>query len=279
MASSDDDLRSNVKKWLESSGAPLEMKVARSLQMQGLDIQQSVYFEDPESGTIRETDIIATRAIRMSDSLTVAAIAVSECKFAPTPWVIFRGPPANDMERPNYQRIMTRHGEEWIGLLSSHPAISMGKMLQQEVRAGYALATSLIEQGQATSRSVGKDARQPSGKDLAYAAILSVTKAARSYRDLLDASPATTTLAIIFPIIVLRGSLFEAWYDGEELVVRQIQRGQVLWKRTPGEWPDLVDIVTEEALEEFAADFRESADDIVFYGKDEATVINITGVY
>ncbi|MGY4765844.1 hypothetical protein ACXC9Q_02865 [Kribbella sp. CWNU-51] len=87
-------------------------------------------------------------------------------------------------------------------------------MLQQEPRAGYALGTS------APGRN-GSKALPDAPKDLAYIALSSVTKAARSYARTLDEDPARTTIAILFPVIVIRGKLFETWFDGEDLVWRE----------------------------------------------------------
>jgi hypothetical protein len=268
----ENDLTSKIKEWLLSTGAPLEMSVARTLQLRGLDVQQSVYFEDPDSGTLREIDVIGTRAIRVTDKVTVAAIAVLECKFAPTPWVIYRGSPAYDQERPNYDRILTQHGKKWLSLLAPHPAVHLAKMIQQEPRAGYALGTS------APGRD-GSKAQPDAPKDLAYIALSSVTKAAGSYARTLDEDPARTTIAILFPIIVIRGKLFETWFDGEDLVVQPIRRGQILWRHVPGQTPALVDVVTEDAFEGFADGLQESAIDIVFQGKEAAERMDLRSVW
>src|SRR4051794_38994023 len=49
-----------VDEWLETSGFPLEAKVARALAAAGGRIHQSRYYVDPaEPGTLRELDVLA----------------------------------------------------------------------------------------------------------------------------------------------------------------------------------------------------------------------------
>jgi hypothetical protein len=120
---------------------------------------------------------------------------------------------------------------------------------------------------------------QDSTKDLAYVALSSVTKAAHSYARTLDADSTRTTIAILFPIIVIRGKLFETWYYGEDLVVQPITHGQILWKHVPGQAPDLVDVITEDAFDSFADRLQESSLDIISQGKDAAQRMNISHIW
>lgn len=54
-----EDLRASVAAWLKKNGYPLEAQVARSFLDAGFDVGQSEYFQDVESGTWREIDVVA----------------------------------------------------------------------------------------------------------------------------------------------------------------------------------------------------------------------------
>lgn len=54
----DSNLHSKVINWLETQGYPLEMTLAKSFSKSGFEIQQPLHFLDPETNTIRETDMV-----------------------------------------------------------------------------------------------------------------------------------------------------------------------------------------------------------------------------
>jgi hypothetical protein len=85
----DEQLEAKVRKWLTNSGTPFEMHVARAALSRGLDIEQGRYYRDPETEVSREIDVLAGRQIGTAAG-TLAVWATIECKFAPTPWVVFR---------------------------------------------------------------------------------------------------------------------------------------------------------------------------------------------
>ncbi len=75
----------------------------------------------------------------------------------------------------------------------------------------------------------------------------------------------------MFPVIAIKGQLFEAWLDGEGIVVREIQRGQVDWSYpASGVGRVLIDVVTDRALDEYARDLRADADLMKEHGVEAA---------
>jgi hypothetical protein len=254
-----EDLTAKVTGWLNSTGAPLEMRVARTLQARELSVRQSVYYEDPEEHRSREIDVIGSREVQVGDSLRIGAYLVIECKSAPKPWVLLRGSPAWDQGGPNFDRILTEYGPHWLTGARSHPAIEQARIFQQEARAGYSLVT-------ATFGTPNND--EP---DVAYRALMSATKAARAWADEIGQSEGVTTVGVVFPVAVLRGKLFEATLEGDAIAAREIRRGQVAWALPPGERPVLVDVLTEGVVDEYAGQFRESFEALAKHGKDAAT--------
>jgi hypothetical protein len=264
------DLTSKVTAWLNSGGAPVEMRVARILEARALNVLQSVYFMDADENVSREVDVIAMREVQLDDR-RIAAHLVIECKYAPKPWVLFRGRPAWDEGRSNFDRITTEYGSQWLAQARFHPAIENARVFQQEPRAGYGLTT-------ATFSETNVDAAER-GKDLAYKALLSATKAARAWARDLGRRDGVTTLGVVFPVVVLRGKLFEATLEGDPIEAHEIKRGQVYWGNPAGERPVLIDVLTDSVVDEYAGQFRESAEALVAYGQDAAAAINTSGIY
>ena len=266
-------LELKVARWLKTSGAALEMKVAQAMLRRELSVQQGHYYRDPEEDVSREIDVIARREVQIAEGKRLGAYLVIECKYAPTPWVLFRGRPHYDEGGPNLERIATTYGEEWLQSPELPSAMENVAIFHQEPRVGYALATTnLSVTGQDAAGSSSRD------HDLAYQALLSATKASRAHAMSLSESE-TTTFGVVFPIVVVRGKLFEAWLDGEEPVVKEIRRGQVYWTNPAGERPTIVDVIADDRVDELAGQFRETAEALFFHGKDAALAINTTGVY
>jgi hypothetical protein len=240
-------LEDKVLRWVKTSGATVEMNVARVMLIRGFDVMQSLYYTDPEVNVSREIDVIAAREVQIEDGKRIGAYLAIECKYAPTPWVLFRGGPSYDEGRSNFERIVTTYGGQWLQSARRHPAIEQSRFFQQEPRVGYSLTTSNL--GDKNKRS----AAQAGAQDLAYKALHGATKAARYFASALDSS--MTTFGVIFPGVVLQGKLFEAWLDGEEPRVREIHQGQVRWSNPADERPVLVDVVTLEWADELARQF------------------------
>jgi hypothetical protein len=50
----------DVRKWLSEQGFPLEMKVAEAFRSH-FSVRQAQYYTDPESGKLREVDVVASQ--------------------------------------------------------------------------------------------------------------------------------------------------------------------------------------------------------------------------
>lgn len=82
-------LVASVRKSLEQSGYPLEMRVAAAMRRRSPDrVEQSRYYRDPITDKIRETDVVGCWAFGRSGSWTYVFL-VTECKNKPHPWVVF----------------------------------------------------------------------------------------------------------------------------------------------------------------------------------------------
>jgi hypothetical protein len=267
-----------VIEWLNSSGATVELFTARALSANGLEVTQGLYLRDPETPeTAREIDVIGTRQVQLVDVGTIAAYLVMECKYTPKPWVIVRGRPEYASSMPNFDRITTVFGRQWLDSARAHPAINQGHTFQQEARPGHALVTAYVPDDPSPS---GTPRANKNNQDSAYAAIMGATKASRAWADFLteqDKERGGTTFGVVFPVVVVRGPLYEAWLDGDKITARPIPSGQVYWNHPSITHPVIVDVVTTGELEGFTRRFRETAEALMHYGQDAAVGINATG--
>ncbi len=269
-----DSTTAGVIEWLNSSGATVELFAARTLATHGLTVSQGVYLSDPESDTAREIDVIGAREVHLVGSCVVGAYLVVECKFTPNPWVILRGRPKYESSVPNFDRVTSRFGHEWLKAAQVLPAVREGHAFRQEPRPGHALVTAHVKDADSAGQNPNKR-----NVDSAYAAIMGATKAARAWADLLTDRIGTPVLGVVFPVVVVRGGLYEAWLQGDAITARPITSGQVYWNHPSVSHPVLVDVVADSALDNFTRRFRETADGLVSQGQDAARAVNTTGVY
>ena len=259
-----EDLAAKVASWLRTTGLPLEMSVARTLRRSGLEVVQSDYFVDPEEAVSREIDVVAGLHMAMGESRTVGASLVIECKVAQKPWVMFVDGDKHDESAPRFERITTDVGSRWLRNIQFDEAVCRLPLLQLEPRPGYALTTAHI--GSKPSENA---------KDIAYAAVLGATKAARVL-----ASARNSSCEIFLPTVVLRGQLFKSWLDHDnELTVVEVKRGQLMW-RNPSSGTDLVivDVVTEGALEDFSLSAKATIEKLVTATSEQARQAYLDGI-
>lgn len=248
-----------VAQWLRTQGFPFEMAVARALRRAGIsDIAQSAYFTDPDEGKSREIDVIARRDCAVDAALIVTAALVVECKVALKPWVLFVDPSRRDSTAPSFQRITTQLGQRWLRTLEFRSDVRRLPMMQSGPRRGYALTTARLL----------ADSSRDKTPDHAYEGLVGATKAATA----LAASMEQRSCAILLPVLVLRGQLFEAWLDADQILqVQAVERGQVLWQSpTSGAGPVIVDVVTESEIDSFAAEAAETIEALATTTADEA---------
>ena len=189
--------------------------MARDLRGTDVIVLQGVHYEDPDQGASREIDVIAARMMQLVNVAHLAAYLVIECKYSKDrPWVLFRDKPHATGTTPDFDRITTDYGGQWLNFARYVPAISEAPLFQQELRAGYALGTVTF----------AKDGPPEPTNDLAWKALQSATKAARWWA----ANPnmgtqfLAETFGVVFPVVVVQGRLFEAWLDGDRIAAKEM---------------------------------------------------------
>ena len=95
----ENDLKNKVTAWIETQGYPLEMRVASALREVGFDVSQGEYYDDPETQTAREIDVVAVKG---DDYGLLEVSIVVECKkSADKPWVLLSRRISMNLERTN----------------------------------------------------------------------------------------------------------------------------------------------------------------------------------
>lgn len=249
------DLTSNLTKWLNDQGYPLEMRVAAMARKHtSFDIRQGWHYKDPESTNSREIDIVCTS----SDSRGIAEINfVIECKATKKPWVIFS---SNDAAS-SYHRLSS------FGLFSKEARTAVSKQLfssdldkndyKQAKSIPWLWKDGLI--GYAISQAF------EGNKDVPYKASLSSVKAAIwLLSNSLWKTAKYRTYSISFPIIVTTSPLFECALDADgSPTLKEINHGHLFFKQHIGDFTaTCISIVNEKHIESFIKECQEVSEQL-----------------
>jgi hypothetical protein len=289
-AKSSDSLDSKVRKWLEKQGYSLEMRAARSFEKAGFEVSQSEHYLDPETNTVRETDVVASLHRRISNTWLSVKFYI-ECKYAYKPWVVFTSPKRLD-KFAYFSRILM--GKYDVYRWQTYQTLQ-GRFLARILQAlgGERIRElpvfSLSENvGYRVTESLRDD---PGSKDSAYSALMQTISCIQAH-DMSEQNQFVSMLedygsdysefslsrerfslfcGIGFPVILMRGKLFECWLDlnraialreVEESVVRATSKAYAL-DQERGSSISVVRIITERQLEAFSQGAFEAAEKLL----------------
>jgi hypothetical protein len=238
------DLTGKVKKWIEKSGYPLEMEVAKNLQTAGFNVVQSEYFEDSESGKWRETDVVAYDEYRSETCRAIFAL-VAECKGGKDkPWVLFSNKDNYPESLSVQRRASSDKGESILRVLATKPEVKAFPLFTLPERSGYGL----------------EEMKEGGNTGEAFKALHQVLKATLGLVKRLDTVPGENIIPFVWPVIVINAKLFESYLDDKgALQVQEIQRGLLIWKNPIISNHTLVEIYTKDQLIADAKDLKDNA--------------------
>jgi hypothetical protein len=286
---------SKVLNWLKKQGYSLEMRVAQVFKEAGFEVSQFETYVDPESNDLREIDVVASIG-RHLDTIDVRVTLFVECKYARKPWVIFTSP-RRPVPFAYFSRILRgkRDIHEWKtqeslqGRLLARILLSLGRQtitrfsfFHVPQNAGYGMTETLREDTRA--------------KDNAYIAIMQVTKCleahdaeiemsfqraveeyeTRVYERGLGRSDLSVFCSIAFPVVVVKGKLFECCLDANnEPAISEVNESIVIVSskdrsRGPGfeTCVSAIRVVSETHLESLAKQSYEAA--VALLSQEEA---------
>jgi hypothetical protein len=202
-------LRDKILGWLETEGYPLEFRTASAFSRCGFNTWQGYYVREPASADARKIDVMADMTLRLGKGSFFRVSQVVECKWSKDkPWVIFT----------NQGSSMTE---------SACIAQSIGSVLGEAVMFLAASETNLysqtfapIKRGGFSGRRAFENQGNHDKQDRFYNAIQGlVWKAVAEAKSWNDPNPgsrgAPNSGVVVFPVMVVDGDLFEAYYDQE----------------------------------------------------------------
>jgi hypothetical protein len=240
-----------LREWLLSQGYPLEMRVAQHLRQAGLRVTQSEVYTDPETGKIRETDVVGRlwTAFDIMERIDVSLglSAVVECKQSrDKPWILFT---TDTSELHRRLTLSTRIASDFASFVVSRvdtdaiatlPAFALGP------RHAYSI-----------SQAFRKDA-----PDAAYSAVTAVLNAARAqcaFR-LTSGLRIDAAFELALPLVVIEGRLFECFLtDGSSPQLEEVEHGSLLWREPGARWLT-INVMTIEYLERFVPSLKTAFD-------------------
>lgn len=240
---SHESLTGKVADWLESSGFALEMRVAREFEKAGFDVSQSAPYNDPVTGKLRESDVVARHFSEVDETPVVIRVFV-ECKSSTKwPWVLLTtetgmGSVAWIAHTPTTllaDRLFLRFLKS-NGKFETVPAFIVPK------RLGYHFVAGRFEKSTADSDD---------DSDKAHKAVVQVTHATRQWIESEHAKRprGDASCAIGLPLIVVGQDLFEGYLsDRGEIMAERVDVGILSAQAEGFRDPVFVSIVTEAGL-------------------------------
>jgi len=251
-------LEQKVLAWLEGQGYPLEMRVASKLRAAKMPIRHGWHYEDPETNTSREIDIICTAGHPLGLAEIHFAI---ECKGTKKPWILFTSEDACE----NYNRFLTfgvlssESHKALVTKVFSHPSDKNEQFevakdipwLWKEGRVGYSL-TQAFE----------------GSKDTPYAGALSAVKASLWLQ---SNSPQQSAkyrpFVVAFPIVITSSPLFECFLDDSgNTKLERITSGFLFFQQHLPEFVGTcVNVVSEDGIDVFLQESQQVVSKIFSY--------------
>jgi hypothetical protein len=265
-----DALAEKVKNWLSEQGFPLEFRTAAAFQSAGIRVLQGFYVTDQSSGLSREIDILAKISVSAAPYLEIGIVV--ECKWSrDKPWVVFTS--RSTIMAPEAciaQTMGSSLGRAAMHCLASDEGLGRLAIFSCEGRNGFSGRRALVRE---------RDT------DHFYAAVQGVVGKALTYAHVFDRRarkpgemPASG--CVTFPMIVVEGDLFEAYYDAEDKSVGVVPADIVRlhWRGAEAkQWISTVDIVRFSALERVIAQRRQEFERLA--AAIDATVAKLARCY
>lgn len=280
-------LESSVLDWFQKQGYSLEMRVARIFHEAGFAVSQFESYVDPESGSLREIDVVASVTHEVAGIAASFALLI-ECKHCPKPWVLLTSPRRSASyycfsrilqgnfdvhEWREYSTFQARVLARMLASLGRTEAATMDFFCLPQ-RPGYAIVEAFKERERA--------------KDNAYTAVMQAHSCATAHdrrsqmifedalehcgQRLHETGGTSTGLQLFcsvgFPLVVAEGQIFECHLDaGGDVALSETAMGTVLVSSKEGADPwkamaydSVVRVVTQDSVASLAAQAKKALD-------------------
>lgn len=280
-------LESGILDWFQKQGYSLEMRVARVFRDAGFSVSQFESYVDPESGTAREIDVVASVSREVAGILASAALLM-ECKHCPRPWVMLTSPKRTG---PFYcfSRILQGNFEvrEWREYRTLQGRL-LARMLVSLGRAETSGLDFFCMPERPAYRIVEAHKDRQREKDNAYGAVMQAQTSATAhdrrtemifeetvraytqwvYEDVGGTTDFRLFSSVAFPVVVAEGRMFECCLDANgDVELSETNTGTVLVpskerldRGNTVSYDSAIRVVTESAVESFAAQSKKALD-------------------
>lgn len=255
------ELSEKIKSWINKEGYPFEMTVARIFRKHNLQVYESSYYLDSETGKYREIDLLVYYVRHLSGNRVFNVKFIIECKYAPQPWLLFDSPDgAYKNLTIDYLIKGNTSGQEFLRQFGSYDKTSTeGNLFIYDSNIGYGLIETM------KNKNEGRI-------DLAYKSVDAAFKVVEHEIDKNKENHHVCELYI--PIVVIKGKLFKCSQDDkEETHVNEINHANLLWKKkldTLGF--GFINIVTIDHLDDL---IHKLIKDIKYIEKEHLDKVNI----
>ena len=214
-------LAKELAEWLESQGYPLEMIVAAELQKAGFTVSLSDFYEDYDTGELREIDVTALKWSNLDRASALQVCWRIECKLArDKPWIVF---------------VSNSQPEQFLpsNIFSSLKyKCFLFEAFKQDTFRSRLLRLPLLKPHKVDH---GITQAFTSGQDVPYKAVMSAVKASIDrvaqfdrvaqevkYNSVIDQKRQFS--CVVFPVIIIDGKLFECSIEeNDELRLYEVQ--------------------------------------------------------
>ena len=244
------DVTDSIRKWMEESGRPLEMRVAAEFMKSTGSVIQSAYYIDHDTEQSREIDVVASYTFRKTHAVSICI----ECKAKPAPFIVLL-PTEHDRMRDRSVSRSARSSLEREFDWGSEELLLASSLYNPNVPVGHALLTMVREHE-------SKRSEQP---DKGWIAAMSAAKAAHWFAGRLQGSEAPWHIA--FPVVVTDAVLATAQLVDGELEIDEVDHARFALR-----WPlegtgtVLVDVVRVAALPSFVAGCAAASAELAKHG-------------
>ncbi len=231
------NLIDKVRDWLREQGYPLEFQTSSSFQNAGFDVFQGFYVREPKTNSVREVDVLA-RIRANSAKIHFEISIIAECKWSrDKPWVVFTAPRTKMAPSACIaQSISSTLCEAAMHCLASNEDLQTLELFSSKERNGFG-----------GRRALSRDGEQ----DHFYSTVQSIVSKAVNYVASVDEDRRTNKLpdfgAVVFPLIVFEGELFEAYFSQEtnDICLNPVNFARLHWRgaEDPSQYVSTVDIV------------------------------------
>jgi hypothetical protein len=217
------ELLEKTKEWLQKEGYPLELKTAKIFETAGYSIAQGEYYNDSETNKLREIDIIADIQQKSSSPASHISIMlkfVVECKSSKDkPWIFFLS--SNKLMPLSINSLCeSKQNENTKNLL-----YNLG-YIDNLPKPGFIYGPERQAYGTTTAFKT-KDAM-----DIAYNSCLRISQAIQQIDELgLLALPMTEYVLLKVPLVVVEGTLYNAYLSSSDTLLEKCNYGRLLLKR------------------------------------------------